>query len=224
MRHAPESRAAKQNNNGKQAASPAGSQVGHQAGTQGISASSDAGATQASTPVGKRAGSQASKSANTLNNKATNPRADAEKKPLRGSPWAFGVSKDRNAALWRKGVPTKRLTERALAGTKAADTSSGIASALESAGGGKVGGLGLTVRDKSSSWRESLPSDTARPDENLPMQSDHVVRAYADVPSGEDLSISVGPELILKGEREHVTNSKRPDSAFGMGMHFKMDF
>ena len=57
------------------------------------------------------------------------------------------------------------------------------------------------------------------------MQSRHVVRAYADVDAGDDLSIRVGPELILKDEqRERANANKQPESALGLGMQFKLDF
>jgi hypothetical protein len=57
------------------------------------------------------------------------------------------------------------------------------------------------------------------------MQSRHVVRAYADVDAGDDLNVSVGPELILKDEqRERTAANKQPDSALGMGMQFKLGF
>jgi hypothetical protein len=57
------------------------------------------------------------------------------------------------------------------------------------------------------------------------MQGKRVIRAFADVDAGEDLSINVGPELILKDEQARQdSSSTQPDSAVGMGMHFKLDF
>lgn len=53
-----------------------------------------------------------------------------------------------------------------------------------------------------------------------------MVRAYADLETDGDVSISVGPELILRDEqtRERNSNTNQPDSVLGMGMQFKMDF
>jgi len=45
------------------------------------------------------------------------------------------------------------------------------------------------------------------------------------VDAGDDLNVSVGPELILKDEqRERAAANKQPDSALGMGMQFKLGF
>lgn len=161
-------------------------------------------------------------------------KADAgKKKSLHGSAWAFGQSDDRDAAIWRQGTPVRHLHERAVkdAGLKkkAMNTTPGIDSALDEAAGKKKkkkSGLGVSVENETATWRERLPTESARPDESLPLESRHVVRAFADVDAGEDLSISVGPELILKDEqnRDHSANNSQPDSALGLGMQFKLDF
>lgn len=82
------------------------------------------------------------------------------------------------------------------------------------------------MADESSSWRESTPAQNTAPDENLPMESRHVVRAYADMAPSEDLSIGVGPELILKNEQRERPGSAshQPESQLGLGMQFKLDF
>ena len=133
----------------------------------------------------------------------------------------------------KKGTPVRHLHERAVkdAGLKkkAMNTTPGIDSALDEAAGKKKkkkSGLGVSVENETATWRERLPTESARPDESLPLESRHVVRAFADVDAGEDLSISVGPELILKDEqnRDHSANNSQPDSALGLGMQFKLDF
>lgn len=160
-------------------------------------------------------------------------KADArKKKALHGNAWAFGQSDDRDAAIWRQGTPVRSLHDRAVskAGVKkkAMNTAPGIDNALNEAAGSKKkkSGLALSVENETSTWRERLPTETARPDEILPLESRHVVRAFADVEAGEDLSISVGPELILKDEqnRDHSASNSQPDSALGLGMQFKLDF
>ena len=129
-------------------------------------------------------------------------------------------------------MPVRSLHDRAVskAGVKkkAMNTAPGIDNALNEAAGSKKkkSGLALSVENETSTWRERLPTETARPDEILPLESRHVVRAFADLETGEDLSISVGPELILKDEqnRDHSANNSQPDSALGLGMQFKLDF
>ncbi|MGE9984588.1 hypothetical protein [Desulfovibrio sp. SGI.169] len=152
-----------------------------------------------------------------------------KRKALHGPAWAFGQSGDRDAALWRDGMPVQRLHERAVGGKKAMNTASGIDNALNAANENEKkprGGLGISVENETSTWRERLPAEGARPDESLPLESRHVVRAFADVEAGDALSISVGPELIIRDEqnREHSASNSQPDSALGLGMQFKLDF
>lgn len=150
---------------------------------------------------------------------------------LHGRSWAFGHSSDRNAAIWREGVPSEDLHGRAVSGSlekKAVNTAKSISSALSGSAQGKKkkNPLGISVESEVSTWREPLPTDGVRPDEVLPLESRHVVRAYADLETDGDVSISVGPELILRDEqtRERNSNTNQPDSVLGMGMQFKMDF
>ncbi len=158
-------------------------------------------------------------------------KATRNKQGLHGRSWAFGHSSDRNAAIWRDGVASEDLHDRAVSGAlekKAVNTAKGISRALSGStqARGKKNPLGISMESEVSTWREPLPADGARPDEVLPLESRHVVRAYADVTAGEDLSISVGPELILRDEqtRERNSNASQPESVLGMGMQFKMDF
>lgn len=152
-----------------------------------------------------------------------------KKKSLHGSVWAFGQSGDRDAALWREGMPAQNLRARAVGGKKAMNTAPGIDNALNVANENEKkprGGLGISVENEISTWRERLPAEGARPDECLPLEKRHVVRAFADVEAADDLSISVGPELIIRDEqnREHSAGNSQPDSALGLGMQFKLDF
>ena len=142
--------------------------------------------------------------------------------------WTFreGSSLD----TWQsQGTATDNLHSRAVnapAEGKAVNTAKGIDDALNTASKAHTNksGLALKVEDESSSWRDP-DSNSMNPDENLSMESRHVVRAYADTVVGDDLSIGVGPELILRNEqRERPSNNKQPDSALGLGMQFKLDF
>ena len=151
-------------------------------------------------------------------------------KGVHASEWVFNEGK-RSSDAWRNGVPANTLQKKAVGEqaekNKSVNTESGINSALNAAGEDRrqKGGMGVSVGQQSSSWREATPAAHEAPDENLPMESRHVVRAYADMATSDDMSISVGPELTLKNEqRERATSNKQPDSTLGMGMQFKVDF
>lgn len=155
-----------------------------------------------------------------------------QKNSLHAREWTFSEGSSRDA--WQlQGMPTNNLQGRAVgspvpkdvAPGQVVNTSKGIDSALSQAEKSKKkGALALSVDDESSPWRESVTSGVS-PDENLNMESRHVVRAYADTEVSEDMNIGLGPELILRNEqRERPSNNKQPDSVLGMGMQFKLDF
>ncbi len=112
---------------------------------------------------------------------------------------------------------------------KSVNTASGINSALDVADKRNqvVGDMDISVRQETSSWHKNVgPQPNAPPDENLSMERRHVVGAYADVQADDDLSIKVGPELILKNEEREIpyADDKQPKSSLGVGMQFKLDF
>lgn len=155
-----------------------------------------------------------------------------QKNSLHAREWTFSEGSSRDA--WQlQGMPASNLQGRAvgspvpkdIAPGQVVNTSKGIDSALSQAEKSKKkGALALSVDDESSPWRESVTSSVS-PDENLSMESRHVVRAYADTEVNEDMNIGLGPELILRNEhRERPSNNKQPDSVLGMGMQFKLDF
>lgn len=188
-------------------------------------------------------------------------------KALHGQSWAFGQSEDRNAAIWRRGVPAQSLKQKAVTGTagaKGTAGSKGAAGGKNAAGKGQTGygavdtgeaieralsaaqaasqaeearaageqgfkpkgSLGLSMKDSTTTWNVTPMREAMRPDEILVRDRQHVVRAFADVEPTDDLSIRVGPELILKDE-QHAAESagaSQPDSALGLGMQFKLDF
>ena len=144
--------------------------------------------------------------------------------------WAFdGGTHSREA--WRDGASTSDLQKRAV-GEEAAkensvNTASGINSALNNANAktDRKNGLAVSVGQDDSAWRKKSQMEPETADENIPMQSRHVVRAFADVDAGDDLNVRVGPELILKDEqRERAGANKQPESALGLGMQFKLGF
>ncbi|BAV91793.1 hypothetical protein [Candidatus Desulfovibrio trichonymphae] len=152
----------------------------------------------------------------------------APQKNLHARPWTFGQSPDREADIWRHGKRTERIREHAVSdaknGPKAVNTAPIIDRALKNTEK-KQGGLNVGIRNESASWRPLLPTGNARPYENQTRTGRHIVGAFADVKSGDDLSIRLGPELILKDEQSiEKSASNQPDSALGMGMQFKLDF
>lgn len=147
---------------------------------------------------------------------------------LHGQPWAFGQSAGRKDALWHKGIGAEAVTKGATPQKKkpeAVDTSGGIDRAINNVvEKEKKGKLGLSMGNQASSWK--VDPNAMRADEFRPRDRQHVVRAFADLPAGEDLDIKIGPELILRDERagEDNAHEKQPDSSLGVGMHFKFDF
>lgn len=116
----------------------------------------------------------------------------------------------------------------------AMNTDSGIERALSDAEGGAAsrsgqtqrGSLGMSMANETSTWCVTPGRDALQPDETRARDSRHVLRAFAGVEPSDDLSIHVGPELILKDEQHSAESAgaSQPDSALGLGMQFKLDF
>ncbi|MDE7241882.1 hypothetical protein [Desulfovibrio sp.] len=122
-------------------------------------------------------------------------------------------------------VDTGDAIERALSAARAASQAE-EAKAAEERGFRPRGSLGLSMKDSTTTWNVTPMREAMRPDEVLVRDRQHVVRAFADVEPTDDLSIRVGPELILKDEQHAAESagSSQPDSALGLGMRFKLDF
>lgn len=153
------------------------------------------------------------------------PRPDRTK---RKHTWSFGDANSSRKA-WTSGIPAENLHRKALGEqarrSNSVNTATGISNALDTAAKkNRADGLHLNIDQESTSWRgQHLPGHTS-PDEHLPLESRHVVRALADVEAAEDLSISLGPKLILKNENQGRFADKSPDTELGMSMQFKLDF
>jgi hypothetical protein len=124
--------------------------------------------------------------------------------------------------LKKKAVPASQAEQ-------SVDTASAIDEALNQAERmrQKQTGLNLSIRNESTSFRDvrSQGGGDANPGENPARTGRHVVGAFADVQSGEDLRILVGPELSIKDELAWEKSAgDEPDSSLGMGMRFKLDF
>lgn len=122
-------------------------------------------------------------------------------------------------------VDTGDAIERALSAAQAASQAEEARAAGEQ-GFKPKGSLGLSMKDSTTTWNVTPMREAMRPDEILVRDRQHVVRAFADVEPTDDLSIRVGPELILKDEQHAAESagSSQPDSALGLGMQFKLDF
>ncbi|MBD5553054.1 MAG: hypothetical protein HDQ44_01820 [Desulfovibrio sp.] len=155
--------------------------------------------------------------------------ASSQGNAVHGDPWAFGQSSQRDDAIWHKGVDGATVGKKALPAPKpredAADTSRGIGRALEEAGDVRSR-LGMSMANETGTWKVTPDQKKLHPDEYIYRDKRHVVRAFADVKAGDDLNISVGPELHIKDEAhgEGPATEDQPDSAFGVGMKFKYDF
>lgn len=70
-------------------------------------------------------------------------------------------------------------------------------------------------------------NDALRTDEDIPLTGEHHVRAYATVNDSDDVDFSIGPEIILKEQKQNLllnTKTEMPRSQIGLGMQFKIDF
>ena len=140
-----------------------------------------------------------------------------------------------------KAAAQKSAAQKSAAGHGAMDTESGIDRALaaaqaiadaEAAEAARAqhakpkGSLGMSMKNSTTTWNVTPMREAMRPDEVLVRDRHHVLRAFADVEPTEDLSIRVGPELILKDEQHGAESagSSQPDSALGLGMQFKLYF
>lgn len=157
------------------------------------------------------------------------PWKSPNKRSLHSPAWFFGQSPDRHDDLWCKGVNAKAVKQRAVPSKlrkDAMDTSSGIKRALNEVKKVKKGSVGLSMGmgNRASTWK--VEPNGMRADEFKPRDSQHVVRAFADVKANDDLNIKIGPELILRDESlgEENAHEKQPDTSVGVGMHFKYNF
>jgi hypothetical protein len=153
-------------------------------------------------------------------------------RPLHAPSWVFGNPAGRETRQWQQGVGADELKKKAVPAGQAGqsvNTASAIDEALKRAErtSQKQGGLNLSIRNESASFKEAQPQGgmSPQPGENPVRTGRHRVGAFADVQSGEDLRILVGPELSIKDELGMEKSAgSQPDSSLGMGMRFKLDF
>lgn len=142
---------------------------------------------------------------------------------VHASPWAFGRSSTRDDEIWKKGVDSRKIFRNNPQGN--VSISEGKAAAREEARK-RHKPLGLSMKDESGTWKVAPDSGALRPDELKLRDNRHVVSAFADVEAGEDLSIRLGPELILRDDTkgDETARADQPETVFGLGMNFKYDF
>lgn len=137
------------------------------------------------------------------------------------SAWIFGQSKDRGAPIWKKGIEGASLDK----GRRAKKRNQKDAAGAEKKGE-KERIMNFSARNEYGEWRVTPDQKDINPDERIARDRRRVLRAFADVKPAPDLSVSIGPELILKDENRasERANAKQPDSELGLGMEFIFDF
>lgn len=151
--------------------------------------------------------------------------ARSKNKGVHGQPWAFGVSQSREDALWQSSVSADDMQHRATPDSPPHVVDDAAGQPRQKRAAGKKDNIGLSWDRQKGGWRSSAAPNT--PDEHLPVESEHHVRAYADVPAGDGLDIKMGPEIIVRDGKETPYTGKHnedPKSSVGMGMQFKLDF
>lgn len=154
---------------------------------------------------------------------ATN--AEGEKvDSLHAQPWAFGHSQTRDDKIWEKGLCGDEVSRKKKYKPSTQATPQESLSEAEKAN--VKSSLGMSMRNEAGTWKVAPEEKLLHPDENMYRDRRHVVRAFADVKAGDNLDISLGPELILKDEHhgEETATESQPDSELGVGMRFKYGF
>lgn len=143
---------------------------------------------------------------------------------VHAQPWAFGHSADRNEKIWKKGVDSNVFFKKNPKDKMA--IIDGKTAAREQAAKNRNKKVGLSFKDESGAWKVAPERKDLRPDEARVRDNRHVLSAFANVEASDDLSFRLGPELILRDDKngEEAARSDQPDSAFGLGMKFKYDF
>lgn len=152
------------------------------------------------------------------------------------SGWTFGA--ESQSARWRQGISGAELQHKAVvvkgktaaapvakAGRKKANGDSG---SIHSAGGGAeqpTSGVVLSWERDITTWQPETPTKIRQAGEVFSLHQRHIVRAQARA-GDRNASVSVGPEFILKDERENALakDPHIPDSTVGFGMQFMLGF
>ena len=152
------------------------------------------------------------------------------------SGWTFGA--DAQSSRWRRGISGAELQHKAvvvkgkMAAASAAKTSgekpAGDSGRVRSASAGPdqpMSGVALSWERDITTWQPETPTKIRQAGEVFSLHQRHIVRAQARA-GDRNASVSVGPEFILKDDRENALarDPHNPDSAVGVGMQFMIGF
>ncbi len=145
---------------------------------------------------------------------------------VHAQPWSFGGG--RSAAAWgERGIGGKELYQKALPAGSRASAGKEKAAREEQANRTrrKRDSFDLQVDKEYRTWQAR--HDEVKPDEEVAIDSQHRVRAFAKV-QDENVTFGLGPEVIVRDQNQSspsfVHREDQPDVDAGLGMQFKVDF
>ncbi len=145
---------------------------------------------------------------------------------IHSQPWSFGGGQ--SAAVWgERGIGGRELYQQALpAGSRASAGQARSAQDKErQATRRKSDSFDLQVDKEYRTWQAR--HDDVKPDEEVAIDSQHRVRAFARV-QDENVTFGLGPEVIVRDQNQSsptfVHKENQPDVDAGLGMQFKLDF
>lgn len=152
------------------------------------------------------------------------------------SGWTFGA--DAQAVRWRQGGSGAELQHKAVAGKRKTVAAPAAKAGREKADGGSrrvrsgdagpdqtSSGIALSWERDVTTWQPETPTRIRQAGEVFSLHQRHIVRAQARA-GDRNASVSVGPEFILKDDKESALakDPHSPDSTVGVGMQFMIGF
>ncbi len=149
--------------------------------------------------------------------------AQAADKQLHAQHWAFETG--RSARFWgQTGLDGDELMSKAT-GHSSASPKAGASEYEDRAEKAGWETFRLSVdRESSSLQREDSKH---RADEDIKLESQHRVRAFATMKQDNDVYLGIGPEVIVRDNQQtnrQFNPSRQPDVDAGVGMRFMLDF
>lgn len=201
----------------------------HVAGASGVASVADAtrAAEKKKTAGRKASGKASAKTAAKDGGKASTPGAlHADEQA-----WSFGGGG--SAAAMRKGIVGSTLKDKALAPSRRAqagqaghheksDVDEETAALAARQEQGAQSRLGISVDTLEQGW--NVQHDGL--DEDVPLESQHRVSAFAGVKDG-DVTFGVGPQFLIRDSqqtRDNIANTDQPDVEAGVGMKMQIEF
>ena len=152
------------------------------------------------------------------------------------SGWAFGA--DAQSSRWRRGISGAELQHKAVvvkgktaaasavkANRKKTNDDSERARSTVGESDQPTSGVALSWERDITTWQPEAPTKIRQAGEIFSLHQRHIVRAQARA-GDKNASVSVGPEFILKDDRENALakDPHIPESTVGFGMQFMMGF